>query len=245
MVSKNKYNEEEIQIDLKEVFYELKRRWWLILLTAIILGGTAGVYTKQIMMPQYMSQAMLYVLSKETTLTSLADLQIGSQLTKDYTVMVTSRPVLQKVIENLGLEMDYKKLRSKITTGNPTDTRILTISVTDPDPVRAKAITDKVAEEASNYIGDIMEMVPPKMIEDGEIPQYPVSPSTKKNTVVGCAAGLLLSCAVIIVRIILNDTLQTEDDVQHYLGISVLASIPKRNDGKDGTGKYKKNHKQR
>ena len=45
---------------------------------------------------------MVYVLSKETTLTSLADLQIGSQLTKDYSVMITSRPVLEQVIKNQG-----------------------------------------------------------------------------------------------------------------------------------------------
>ena len=54
---------------------------------------------------------MVYVLSKETTLTSLADLQIGSQLTKDYSVMITSRPVLEQVIENQGLNMTYGQFK--------------------------------------------------------------------------------------------------------------------------------------
>ena len=54
----------------------------------------AGAYSRLILTPVYTSTAMVYVLSKETTLTSLADLQIGSQLTKDYSCLLyTSRCV--------------------------------------------------------------------------------------------------------------------------------------------------------
>ena len=81
--------------------------------------------------PQYSSTAMMYILSKETTLTSLADLQIGSQLTKDYKILVTSRPVLEGVIETLGLDMKYEGLKGKISIGNPTDTRILSVTVNE------------------------------------------------------------------------------------------------------------------
>ena len=120
---------------------------------------------------------MVYVLSKETTLTSLADLQIGSQLTKDYSVMITSRPVLEQVIKNQGLNMTYGQLKARIRISNPADTRILNMTVSDTDPVRAKAIADEVANASSDYIGDIMEMVPPKIIEQGVVPAAPASPS--------------------------------------------------------------------
>ena len=99
---------------------------------------------------------MMYILSQETTLTSLADLQIGSQLTKDYEVIVRSRPILEDVIQNLGLNMSHQDLEKKISINNPTDTRILSISVTDPDPVMAKTIVDEVANASSEYIGDLM-----------------------------------------------------------------------------------------
>ena len=134
-MEKNRYEEnDEIEIDLLELFYELKKKLWLIILAAIIGGGVFGLYSKMILVPKYTSTAMMYVLSKETTLTSLADLQIGSQLTKDYKVMITSRPVLQEVVDELDLEYDYKELREKLIIDNPTDTRILTLSVEDPDP---------------------------------------------------------------------------------------------------------------
>ena len=71
----------------------------MILGIIILFGGVAGAFSAFVLTPQYKSTAMVYILSKETTLTSLADLQIGSQLTKDYSVMITSRPVLEEVIE--------------------------------------------------------------------------------------------------------------------------------------------------
>lgn len=82
--NKERYDDDEITIDLLEIFLALKKRLWLIILAMVIGGGGAGAFSKFVLVPQYSSTAMLYVLSKETTLTSLADLQIGSQLTKDY-----------------------------------------------------------------------------------------------------------------------------------------------------------------
>lgn len=219
---------EEIEIDLFELFMELKRRIWVILGVAVLCAGVAGAFSAFVLTPQYTSTAMVYILSKETTLTSLADLQIGSQLTKDYKIIVTSRPVLEDVISSLGLDTTYKDLKKKITIDNPADTRILSISVMDPDPQLAKTIADKIASTASDYIGDIMEMVPPKLIEDGEVPLMKTSPSNTKNAVIGGLVGALLVSGLVTVRVVLNDTVRTEEDVTKYLGLSVLASVPQR-----------------
>ena len=157
-----RYREDDMEIDLLELLFEFKKRAWVIILAAVLGCLGAGAYSRLILTPVYTSTAMVYVLSKETTLTSLADLQIGSQLTKDYSVMITSRPVLEQVIENQGLNMTYGQLKARIRISNPADTRILNMTVSDTDPVRAKAIADEVANASSDYIGDIMEMVPPQ-----------------------------------------------------------------------------------
>lgn len=224
------YENDEMEIDLLEVFMALKRRIWMILLAVLLGGGIAGAFSKFVLTPQYTSTAMVYILSKETTLTSLADLQIGSQLTKDYAVIVTSRPVLEEVIEKLDLQITYKELKEKITIDNPKDTRILSISAQDPDPKMAKTIADEVADTASSYIGDIMEMIPPKLIEDGEVPTEKTSPSNAKNAVLGAAIGFAMVCGGIVLEVLLNDTIQSEDDVEKYLNLTVLSVIPRRKD---------------
>ena len=219
-------DDDEIEIDLLELFYALRHRWWAILLALVIGAGAAGVYTKKLIAPHYQSTSMVYVLPKETTLASLADLQIGSQLTKDYSVIIKSRPVLQEVIDKQNLDLTTDELGEMITIDNPKDTRILSITVEDIEPMRAKAIVDEVTKSASNYIGDIMEMVPPKVIEDGVVAVKPSSPSVKKNAAVGGLGLAVLVCGLICLKTVLDDTIKSEEDIEKYLGLSVLAVIP-------------------
>ena len=219
-------DDDEIEIDLLELFYALRHRWWAILLALVIGAGAAGVYTKKLIAPHYQSTSMVYVLSKETTRASLADLQIGSQLTKDYSVIIKSRPVLQEVIDKQNLDLTTDELGEMITIDNPKDTRILSITVEDIEPMRAKAIVDEVTKSASNYIGDIMEMVPPKVIEDGVVAVKPSSPSVKKNAAVGGLGLAVLVCGLICLKTVLDDTIKSEEDIEKYLGLSVLAVIP-------------------
>ena len=222
------FEDDEIEIDLLELLGEFRRKIWIILGVIVLFGGVAGAFSKFVLTPQYKSTAMVYILSKETTLTSLADLQIGSQLTKDYKIIVTSRRVLNQVIDDMKLNLTYKELLEKVTIDNPQDTRILSISVEDPDPNMAKMIADKIATVSSDYIGDIMEMVPPKLIEEGEVPVLKSSPSNAKNALIGGLLGAVLICGLITVQVVMNDTIRTEEDVTKYLGLSVLASVPER-----------------
>lgn len=236
-------DDDEIEIDLRELLFEMKKKIWFIIAGLLIGAAITGAYSKFLITPQYKSEAKLYVLSKETTLTSLADLQIGSQLTQDYKILVGSRPVLQGVVDHMKLDMTYRKLEKKLTIDNPNNTRILTLTIKDPNPYLAKSIVDEVANTASDYIGEIMEMVPPKLIEDGEVASEKASPNVLKNTIIGGILGLLLVCGIIVVRVILNDTVKSEEDVSKYLDLPVLAVISKKDgneDRKKGQGKQKK-----
>ena len=113
----------EMEIDLLELFRVWKKKLWLIILVTF-LGGTVGfAFSKIALTPMYTSTSMMYAVSKETTLTSLADLQIGSQLTQDYKVIITSRPVLEEVIGDLDLNISYEILKSKITLRIPVSWR--------------------------------------------------------------------------------------------------------------------------
>lgn len=227
--------DDEIEIDLLELFFELKKKILWILLAFAVGGAAFGLYSKLILVPKYSSTAMMYVLSKETTLTSLADLQIGSQLTQDYKVMITSRPVLEKVITDLDLKYDYEEFKEELEIENPKDTRILKLSIQDADPALAADIVNKVAERSSEYIGELMEMIPPKIVEEGIAAELPVTPNVLKNTVIGAVLGAFLVCAAVTFQCVTNDTIKTAEDVEKYLRISTLAEVPaKRNTGSKG-----------
>lgn len=239
-----KIHDDEMEIDLTEIFFALRKRV-LILLAALLAGAViAGVYTKVFVTPQYSATSTVLVISKETTLTSMADLQFGSQLTKDYSMLITSRSVLEKVVDNMGLDIGYGALKGSVSINNPQDTRILEISVKNPDPQLAKEIADELADVSSEYIGDKMEVVPPKIIEEAEVPASPVSPNFTKNVMTGGLAGLILAAGVVVLLVLMDDTIKSEDDIERYLGLSTLASIPDRKDF-ISSGKEKQKSKKR
>lgn len=216
--------EKEYEIDLKALFFELLEHWKVLLLSTVMVAAIALVISKFILVPQYQSTSALYVLSN--TITSLADVQIGTNLTNDYIVVVQGRPVLEQVIENLGLSESYGQLRGKVSLNNPTSSRILEITVTDPDPVRAKQITDEIARVASDYISVKMVQAAPTTIQNGYADGNPVSPNIKRNTFLGAAVGFFLAAAAVSAAYLLNDTVMTMEDVEQKLGLNFLGSLP-------------------
>ena len=235
------YNTDEI--DLLELWDAIWHRFWLVLLAGFLAADIAFAVTRILITPQYTSSSTMLVITKETTLASLADLQLGSKLTEDYGILITSRPVLQQTIEEVGLDMSYKALRKKISIETPNDSRMLIISVEQPDPDLAKLVVDTLAQISSDYIADKMEVTAPKIIEEGESPMNPSSPSLLRNVAIGGMLGVLAACFLICMGVILNDSVQTEDDIERYLEIPVLAVIPeKKGDGKD-TGRKKRSRK--
>ena len=235
-----KTHDEEMAIDLWELISALKKRA-LIILAACLLGGVvAGGYTKLCITSMYTATSSMLVTTQETTLTSIADLQLGSALTGDYSILATSRSVLEEVIEDLGLNMNHHQLRGSITITNPEGTHIMEVTARSSDPETAKKIADTMAVVSAQYIKEKMEVAPPKIIEEAEVPSSPVSPSMNKNVMMGALAGFALAAAIVILFAIMNDSIKTEDDIERALGIPTLAVIPDRKDYIDDHGGSKK-----
>ncbi|MGE9941825.1 YveK family protein [Bariatricus sp. SGI.161] len=227
MVNQN-ISDDEIEIDLVELFMVLKSKLHIILLSGILAALLAFVGTKLLMTPMYTSVTKMYVLSRQDSSSGVtySDLQTGSQLTKDYAELVKSRPVLEQVIAVLNLDIEPEDLAENITVETPTDTRILSISVESDNPKEAKEIADTLRETVSSEIKEIMHAESVDTIEDGNLPKEPSSPSLKKNMVLGGALGVFLALAILIFIFLRDDTIKNPDDVEQYLGLNVLTSIP-------------------
>lgn len=221
-----KQQTDEIEINLLEILGVLRARLFSILMSGVILAAVFGLGTMFLIEPQYRSTSKLYIVGQSSSITSLTDLQTGTQLTQDYMVLVQSRPVLEKVIDNLGLDMKYESLRGMVSLNNPQDTRILEVTVTTGDPYMAKEIVDEVSGVSVSRIAAIMNVDEPTIAEYGHLENSPSSPSLRKNILIGGMLGVLGSALVVVVLYLLNDTIRTEEDVEKYLGLNTLALIP-------------------
>lgn len=222
---------DEVTIDLGELFGVLLHWIWLILLVAVAFGAAAFSYSKFVLPEQFESTTKIYVLDKKnenSNQSTYTDLQVGSQLTKDYAELITSRTVIEKVIadNNLSEEYDYSTFLDKVEVSTPTDTRIVAITVTDTDPSLAQKMANDIRTEAAELIIQTMQIDAVNTYEEANLPTRKSAPSCSKWAGMAALIGAVLAGAVVTLRYLLDDTVKTTEDVDRYLNLSTLAMIP-------------------
>ena len=235
---------DEIEIDLREILQVIRKRFLVILLAALIFAGGAGVYSFFVAEPVYESTSKLYILTQSTSITSLADIQVGSSLALDYLELMKSRPIVEEVIENLSLDMKYEDMLGCMNVTNPADTRFLNISIQGTDPVKIKAIANEFSAVAIRQIPVIMKTDEPSIVEVATLPDHPIKPEKSKNVAVAFMLGAFLAAMVVIVTDVFNDRLKTQEDIERYLELNTLAAIP-LSTAMEGSRRDKKSKRQK
>ena len=219
-----------IEIDLFEVFGVLMRHIWAIIAFTLIFAIAGFAFSKFVLPEQFQSTTKIYILNKSDSVGSnvtLNDVQTSTQLTKDYAELITSRYVLETVMHNMNIaDMKYEDFKDKITVDTPTDTRIVSITVTDTSPKLAQQIANNVREVAAAHITKVMDIDAVNIVEDANLPDEKSAPSCSRWAVVAGLIGFLLMAALVIIRYVLDDSIKTSEDVEKYLGLSTLALIP-------------------
>lgn len=216
----------EDTIDLLELFMGLLAHWTLIAATAVVGAVLMALYTFFLVTPMYKATATIYVVSRNDSVLNFSDLQVGSELTSDYIKVFEMWEVHEKVISNLDLDYTYTNMASMLSVTNTSDTRMLDITVTNPDPEEAAAIANEYADVGAKYISEKMKTDEPTLMSSARVPENPFSPNKAKNILLGFVVGFVLACGVVVVRILLDDTYKTAEDIRKYAGLVVLASVP-------------------
>ena len=236
-------NEQEYEIDLKEIAIVILDRIWIVISVGIACALLAGIITKVFITPMYTSTTKLYVINKQNSENNITytDLQTGNLLTNDYIIQVKGTKVLSQVISELNLTDTEDELASRITVSNPENSRFIVISVSDKDPVVAQQIASCVAEVSSDVVKEVMDLEKVNVAEEANLPLEKSSPNLKKNVLLGGAAGVFVSLLLIVVFYLLNDRIRTPEDVKRYLGLNTLGQIPVLENS--GNTKRKQRHK--
>ena len=219
--------EKQIEIDLIGLLNYLKKRIMIIAAAVLVFAAFGLLYSAMFITPSYVAETRLYVLNRSSTIgVQGSDYQVSTYMLQDYQVLITGKNVTQKVVQQLNLEMTAEQLRSKITVSAPEETRVLQINVSDTDPQRAADIANKVCEVAIQELKRLTDADAVRQVYEAEVPRYSVSPGVKKVVLLAALCGLAASVGIITVMYILDDSIRSEEDVERYLGLSVLGVIP-------------------
>ena len=219
-------------IDLIEVAMVLLSKLWIIILCAVIGLAGFGYWSYAMITPTYQASSMIYV-TKSAVITSLADLQLGTQLTDDFIVIGKSHEVIDEVISELDLDASYESLCNTIQITNPGGTHILKISVINEDPALAADISNTTANVLRQRIAEVLNTEAPSFLEKALVPTDKCAPDNMRNALKGGLIGGGLAAAIIILLYLMDDRIQDKQDVAKYLGLNTLAAVPYERRPKD------------
>lgn len=227
------HEEQEDEIDLVALFYLLWGHMLQIIACVIVGGAAAFAYTYFMVTPLYQATSKMYVASATyNSIVDIYDMQLGSQLALDYEQLILSRPLMEDVAEALELDVSPNAISSMVSIYNPEETRILTITVTCPDPQLAADLANEIAYQASIYLPRVMESPAPNIYEDALVPTHKSSPSYSRNTLLGAMLVAAIYCGILVVRFWIDDSFTTPEDISRYFGVQPLAVIPEGDLGK-------------
>lgn len=225
------YQGDEIELDIIELLNFLKKKLIIILAITLLCASIGFLATKFFMEPEYTASTRMYVQNRTSDTDVLySDFQSSSQILNDYTVLMTGRNVTEEVVSRLNLPMSYGQVARMIQISTPSGTRVLQINITDTDPQRAADIANAVREVAADQIQSIMDVNAVKTVYPATAPGGPSGPDVFGNTTKAAFVGLVISVVIFVIIFLLDDTIRTEEDVEHYLGLSVLGVIPATED---------------
>lgn len=218
--------EEETEIDLFGLFFALLNNWKSLLMAFLIGATVLALYHTYMVRPSFRASTELYITNNDSMI-SLQDLQVGSALTEDYQAIIKSRSVLNQVINDLQLDIDFRKLSGLVTVSNPKGTHIIRTSVTTGDLSLSRDIANDLLNVCIDRIYRIVGTSEPTIIDYSEATAVEdVTPSMLKYMMAGGLLGILVVIVFLVMKILMDNTIRNDDDVEKYLQLPVLAAIP-------------------
>ena len=227
--------DDELTLDLRQIFAIIRKYIFLILALPIIAGLIAGVTVFFVLDPIYKAESTLMVKSQYPTVggqITLGDLQLNRQLVKTYREIARSRVVALEVISAERLNLTALELQEMVDVSLRGDTEIIAISVENEDPVFAARLTNAVAQAFIKETLRIMQVENITIVDDAIVADFPIRPRQMLTIAIAVVLGGMVALGGAFVLSFLDNTFKTVEDVRQRLGLPVLGTVPlfKRSD---------------
>ena len=218
------------EIDLIDLFGYYMSRLPLLIAAVVIGAMVSGLFTHYFIPNRYTAVSRMYMISASSdSVINLSDLNLGASLSNDYMELMKSRPIVEEVIDTLGLEYTYEQVVGMIGLSVVNNTRIVKISATSTNPYEAMQISNEMARVSKIQLPKVMDAPAPTIVEEAVLPAYKSSPSLSRNVMMGAMLLLVLVLGVLTVFYLMDDTIKTSEDVEREFGIMPLTVIPEGN----------------
>lgn len=216
-------------MQLQDYARVLWKRGWIIILLAILATGSAYVFSK-LQTPVYRSTVTLSAVPSRPA--DWGQTQAIKSLLRNYVQQMQSPGLVQPVIDKLQLDVSPQKFISQVSFNAAEDTMTIAIEARHPIPAVAAKMGQTLAEtfvsghNQENLQIDQRDRILVSILNNATSPDI-FSPKTSVNVLAGAILGALIGVLIVFVLEWLeSDVVRTAEDVERYIGVTVLGAIP-------------------
>ncbi len=214
-------------IAISDYIIEVLKRWYVTAIIVAISLILTVIYTLGFMTPMYASSAKILILSKQSSehYTS-SDFSISTYLSYDFVEIIVDTPILNEVSKDIDGKYSAAHIKQMVSLSQPDNTRIIEIRAETPDAEDSKMIVDSICKNAKEKLVDLMRLDSIEIIREGEVAKNPSSPNLRNNLILTLLFSVSISCIIISINFAFNNKVTSVADIEKYLELNVLASIP-------------------
>lgn len=211
---------------LLELFRLLKKHLQIVVLLPIACALVVGLYSVIFVRNQYTATSSMYVLAQNDSSNSnslYSDLNASQMLTNDVAKLLKS----DRIVSQVGSEVGIEELKGySVSVTSETTSRVITLSVTGPDPQTAADIVNKMIEDVSGVAQSVMNVESVNPVDMAQAPEKPSGPNRLLYTLVAFVAGLFAAIAIVVVSDMLNTKVRGSEDLEELVDVPIIGRIP-------------------
>lgn len=217
-----------VEINVQQLIKGVWKRIWVVVVCAALAMAITVFYTANFVTPTYKASVTMYVNnnSSNSDTVSSANLAVAIQLANTYVKIIQSESVLEKVVQETGLNLTPTQVRGMLSAEVVDETEIFRVNVISPNAEMSADIANAIANIAPGEISEIIDGSKAKVIDYAKVPSGKNAPNITSSGILGGLVGAVLSCAIIVVILVVDKRIKSEEDLTATYSLPVLGAIP-------------------
>ncbi|WP_161524793.1 YveK family protein [Alteribacter lacisalsi] len=205
------------EIEIKQIYNLLKKRLWIIILFSA-LTTTGGYMYHQSIQPEPIYDSTSRIMISES-----------SGYMNTLRVFITEPPVMQAVIDELGLSMSPQALSTRIHVDNISDSQIVMITAQAGSPEMAASIANTTAEQYQEVVASTLGFTDVEQLSAAVANpnQLPINPMSNNLIYAAAVFGIFTAIGLIFLLDSIDNRVRYRREVEKLLQVPVIGDVSK------------------
>ena len=207
----------------------MRKRWWVIALSALIAIGSAYGFSKT---QPTVWRSTITLSIEPSRQTDYGQVLAIKQILRNFRLKLTSGLMAQRVVDKLQLDIPAAALLGKVAVSPDEADITIQIEAKDQDAATASRIVRTFADlfvqerQIKNLENAQQDRILVSIADNPTAPDI-FSPKTSINMLAGGVLGALLGVIILFaLEWLESDVVRSNEDVERYIGLPVIGSIP-------------------